>query len=89
MARLLYRSNERGRVPLKLPASRCQRRARFVAHEEHATELVFQRMNSCADSRLAYMKPIRGADKVSTRDNRQKGSSQLRVHRKHPFVSNS
>jgi hypothetical protein len=87
MARLLYRSNERGRVPLKLPASRCQRRARFVAHEEHATELVFQRMNSCADSRLAYMKPIRGADKVSTRNNRQKGSSELCVHRERLFVS--
>jgi len=49
--------------------------------------VVFQRMNSCADSRLAYMKPIRGADKVSTRNNRQKGSSELCVHRERLFVS--
>lgn len=87
MACLLYRSNERGRVPLKLPASRCQRRARFVADEEHATELVFQRMDARADSRLAYVKPVGGADEVSARNNRQKGSSKLCIHR-NTFASN-
>jgi len=80
MARLLDLPNERGCVQLKLPASRCQRRAGLVADEEHATELVFQRMDASADSRLANVKPIRCADKVSTRNNRQKGSSKLRVH---------
>ena len=80
MARLLDLPNERGCVQLKLPASRCQRRAGLVADEEHATELVFQRMDAHADGRLAYMKPVRGADEVSTRDNRQKGSCQLPVH---------
>ena len=64
MARLFDCPNERGGVPLKLPAGRCQRRARLVADEEHATELVFQRADVRADSRLADMKPVRGADEI-------------------------
>jgi len=57
-------------VPPELPARRCQRRARFVADEQHAAELVFQRMNARADSRPAFTKPVRGADKVSSGNNR-------------------
>lgn len=79
VAGLLYRPNERGRVLLKLPAGGCQRRAGFVADEEHAAELVFQRVDARADGRLADVKPVRGADEVSARNHRQKGPGELRV----------
>jgi hypothetical protein len=47
------------------------------------------RMDTRADGRLAGMKPVRGADEVSARNSRQKGSRQIRVHRTQHFRSNS
>jgi hypothetical protein len=87
VARLFYRSNERGRVPLKLPAGRRQRRTSLVADEERATQLVFKCMNARADRRLADVKSIRGTDEVAHCNDREEGSGQFGVHWHVPLIS--
>ena len=80
MARLFYRSDERGGVSLKLPTGRRKRCTGLVADKECATQLVFKCMNARADRRLAYVKAIRGTNEVSRCNNREERSGQFRVH---------
>jgi hypothetical protein len=87
MARLFYCSDEGGGVPLKLPAGRRERCTGLVADKERAAQLVFKGVNARADRRLADMKSIRGTNEISGCNDREEGSSQLRIHGRPPLIS--
>jgi hypothetical protein len=80
MACLFCRSNECGGMSLKSLPGRRECCASRVAGKECADQLVFERVNARAFRRLAYVKPLCGADEASTRDDRQKGPCRLCVH---------
>ena len=80
MARLLDCPHQRRGMTLKLPARRRQRGAGLVANEQRATELLLERMNARADSRLADVETLRSGDEIARGHHGQERSGQFGIH---------
>ncbi|MCS3478250.1 hypothetical protein M2212_005096 [Bradyrhizobium elkanii] len=87
MARLLDGADQHRGVALKLPARRRQRGAGLVAHEQHAAELLLERVDAGADGRLADMQPLRRGDEVAGAHHRQERPGQFGIHGASTFES--
>ena len=84
VARLFDGAYQHRGMALKLASGRCEGCAGFIPNEQYAAEVALEGMNSRADCRLADVQLIRGADKVSCRNDRQEGSCKLGIHTKAP-----
>jgi hypothetical protein len=80
VARLLDSADQRRGVALKLPACRGEHRARLVAHEQLAAELILQREDAGRDGGLADMKAVGGADEIAGADDREKRAGEFGIH---------
>src|SRR5690606_2809917 len=74
-------------VALELPSRRRQAGAGLVAQEQHAAELLFQRLDARADRRLADVEPPGGAAEVAGRDDGEEGAGEFGIQAPPCFIS--
>ena len=70
----------RGGVTLELPPGGRQHRAGLVAHEQHAAELLLERVNARRHGGLADVEAIRGSDETAVGDDAEERAGKFSVH---------